>query len=99
MHPIMLHASWLARQVEMKLAGVKVTPESLEAAIDELCANESPLLRRRVASEVNSNLISEKECDEPQADYMPKPRIITRQRSKTPSSWRSRSRRSTDVLD
>ena len=56
MHPVILHVRWLARDVQKKLEGFDVTAESLRAAIDEVCTDERPRLRDRVAAEVLRNL-------------------------------------------
>ena len=77
MHPCILHANWLAQQVEKKSVEVEVTPESLHAVVNELCADESPLLWTG-----KRNLMTENAHDDPNMDHLPKPKSARRKRSK-----------------
>ena len=75
MHPCILHANWLAQQVENKSVEVEVTPESLHAVVD--CADESPLLWTG-----KRNLMTENGYDHPDMDHLHKPKSARRKRSK-----------------
>jgi len=80
MHPFILLANWLAQQDENKSLEVEVAPESRHAVVNELCADESPVMWAG-----KRNLMTEKGCDDPDMDYVPKPKSVPRKRSKAPS--------------
>ena len=55
MNPVILHVNRLAQEVEKKL-GSEITPESVQASVELLCAHDWRHLRARVAAEVCKNL-------------------------------------------
>ena len=59
MHPVISHVASLARDVQNKLEGTKITPASVQSTIDEMCTHEWPQIRARVADEVWRSLGSE----------------------------------------
>ena len=76
MHPFILHANWLAEQVDDNSMGVDVTLESRDVVVNHLTANES------VNSLARENHLTDEGCDDPDMDYLPKPRFVPGTRSK-----------------